>query len=71
MLRVNQKRKQKKMSRTKKHKLTGSKAYSCSCRNHGTCPYCRSNRMYNELRDKEKVEYEEIEYRKGHLDERN
>lgn len=57
------------MSRTRKHKLTGSKAYSCSCRNHGTCPYCRSNRIYNELRDKEKVEYEESEFRKGNLEE--
>lgn len=57
------------MSRTRKHKLTGSKAFSCSCRNHGTCNYCRSNRMYNELRDKEKAEYEETEFIKGNLEE--
>lgn len=61
------------MSRTRKHKLTGSKAFACSCRNHGTCGWCRSNRTYNELRDKEKTEYEETEFRKGNLeeDERN
>ena len=61
------------MSRTRKHKLTGSKAFACSCRNHGTCGWCRSNRTYNELRDKEKAEYEETEFRKGNLeeDERN
>ena len=55
------------MSRTRRHKLTGAKAFSCSCRNHGSCPYCRSNRTYNELRDKEKTEYEESEFRKGNL----
>lgn len=57
------------MSRTRKHKLTGSKAFSCSCRNHGTCNWCRSNRTYNELRDKEKAEYEEVEFQKGNLEE--
>ena len=56
------------MSRTKRHKLTGSKAWSCSCRNHGTCNWCRSNRMYNELRDKEKITYEESEFKKGNLE---
>ena len=65
----NIKENKKKMSRTRKHELTGPKAVSCGCRNHGICSYCRSNRMYNELRDKEKAEYEETEYRKGNLEE--
>jgi hypothetical protein len=56
------------MSRTRKHKLTGAKAFAHSCRNNGTCDYCRSNRTYNELRDKEKAEYEENEFKKGNLD---
>ena len=24
----------------------GSKAIDCSCRNHGSCVYCRENRLY-------------------------
>ena len=24
----------------------GAKAVDCSCRNHGTCTYCRDNRLY-------------------------
>lgn len=52
------------MSRTRRHKLTGAKAFSCSCRNHGTCNWCRSNRTYNELRDLEKAEYDEKLYKK-------
>ena len=27
-------------------KYRGSKAFSCSCRNHGTCDYCKGNRLY-------------------------
>lgn len=53
------------MSRTRKHKLTGAKSVSHSCENHGSCPWCKGNRTYNELRDKEKAEYEEKEYKNG------
>lgn len=24
----------------------GAKAIDCSCRNHGSCPYCTANRLY-------------------------
>jgi hypothetical protein len=24
----------------------GSKAFDCTCRNHGSCSYCLSNRLY-------------------------
>ena len=53
------------MSRTRKHKLTGAKAVSYSCENHGSCEWCRNNRTYNELRDKEKCEYEERCHKRG------
>lgn len=43
------------MSRTVKHKLTGAKSVSSHCGNHGDCPYCESNRRYNEFRDVEKM----------------
>lgn len=49
------------MSRTKKHELTGAKAVSGHCKNHGECPWCTGNRTYNERRDKEKAEYLEKE----------
>lgn len=34
------------MSRTRKRPYTGSKAIDASCRNHGSCPWCKSNRTY-------------------------
>lgn len=33
------------MSRTNKRDYTGSKRFDRSCRNHGGCDYCASNRM--------------------------
>lgn len=54
--------KTKTMSRTRKHKLTGAKRHSGQCRNHGACEWCRRNRTYNELRDKEKASYDEKEF---------
>jgi hypothetical protein len=35
----------------------GSKSYSCSCRNHGGCPWCEGNRLYNTKRKLEKSNY--------------
>ena len=34
--------------KTQKHRkeLTGAKAVDSSCRNHGTCPWCKGNRTY-------------------------
>mgnify|MGYP001818201595 FL=1 len=29
-----------------------AKAFVRSCRNHGSCPYCLNNRMYNTLKRK-------------------
>jgi len=34
------------MSRTKKNPYTKSKRFDKSCRNHGGCPYCLSNRLH-------------------------
>ena len=41
----------------------GSKADDCSCRNHGSCPRCMSNRMYQQLKMEEacKQALEEVE----------
>lgn len=34
------------MSRTTKAVYRGSKAFDSSCRNHGSCPHCHSNRTF-------------------------
>ena len=31
----------------------GSKAFDRTCRNHGSCDWCRENRMYQQLRAEE------------------
>ena len=35
----------------KRRPYKGAKAVACSCRNHGTCEWCRQNRMYKTIRD--------------------
>ena len=37
----------------KRKPYTGAKAIDCSCRNHGTCEWCKSNRLYQQLRMEE------------------
>lgn len=33
------------MSRSRKKPYTGSKRFDRSCRNHGSCNYCKANRL--------------------------
>ncbi|UOF82096.1 hypothetical protein [Caudoviricetes sp.] len=40
------------MSRTKRKPYTKSKAVDKSCRSHGGCPHCKSNRMARDRRKK-------------------
>ena len=49
------------MSRTKKKDYTKSKAVSKGCRNHGSCPYCKNNRLYKHLK---KIDKEELKLTK-------
>lgn len=35
----------------------GSKAIDHTCRNHGTCEFCKGNRLYRDNREKEKLDY--------------
>ena len=35
----------------------GNKSYSCSCRNHGGCPWCEANRLYAIKKKIEKTNY--------------
>ena len=32
----------------------GAKAIDCTCRNHGSCPYCTANRLYSRKKVEEK-----------------
>lgn len=43
----------------------GSKAIDCSCRNHGSCPYCLANRMYATKKIKDRMKKDLTDYRKG------
>lgn len=33
----------------------GSKAIDCSCRNHGSCEFCKGNRLYKNLKREQKM----------------
>lgn len=39
------------MSRTNRRPYTKSKRFDTSCRSHGSCTYCRNNRLYRDRRD--------------------
>ena len=45
----------------KRKPYRGSKAFDHTCRNHGSCDWCRENRLYRENRLKEKLDQEERE----------
>ena len=34
----------------KRKPYTGTKAVDCSCRNHGSCDWCKENRLYQRLK---------------------
>lgn len=40
----------------------GAKAIDCSCRNHGTCDWCRKNRLHSDLKAREAAEQAYREY---------
>lgn len=40
----------------------GAKAVDKTCRNHGSCEYCKGNRLYQSNREQEKMDQEEKEW---------
>jgi len=49
--------------KTKRKSYRGSKAFDCSCRNHGSCSWCQGNRMHNTNKKLEQsIEYGKEEY---------
>lgn len=50
-----------KYGKEKRKPYRGSKVYFCSCRNHGSCPWCERNRRYK-FRDKHPMNEKEVIY---------
>lgn len=42
----------------KRKRYRGAKAVDCTCRNHGSCPWCRETRTRNSNMRKEKTKYD-------------
>ena len=42
-------------------KYRGAKSIDCSCRNNGSCDWCRRNRLYKNLKRFDKANYTEKE----------
>lgn len=42
----------------KRKPYTGAKVIACSCRNHGSCDWCKSNRLYQWLKVDEASRYD-------------
>lgn len=36
----------------------GSKAIDCTCRNHGTCDWCKENRLIHDIKDRQRCDDE-------------
>ena len=51
-----------KSGKEKRKPYRGSKSFDCTCRNHGGCPYCESNRMYKNKKRKDSIKDKEKEY---------
>ena len=42
----------------------GAKAIDCTCRNHGSCPYCMGNRLYNKKKIEKKFKKDLTNFKK-------
>lgn len=49
----------------KRKPYTGGKAVACSCRNHGSCEWCKNNRLYQRLKEEEYSRQALKEYESG------
>lgn len=46
----------------KRRPYRGGKAVDCSCRNHGSCPWCRDNRTFFDRKARIRLEDQEDEF---------
>ena len=51
-----------KHKKEKRQPYRGSKAIDCTCRNHGSCSYCESNRTIFDIKARMKLEGQEDEW---------
>lgn len=52
------------MSRTRKRAYSGSKRFDTSCRCHGSCEYCRNNRLHSTQQRRSMANEQLREYRR-------
>lgn len=50
-----------KAGKEKRRQYRKAKAHDQSCRNHGSCPYCRGNRLVQDKRLRDKARDEALE----------
>ena len=55
----------------KRKPYTGAKAIDCTCRNHGSCEWCKNNRLYQQLKMDEASEQRLLFYIKDEAKERD
>lgn len=48
-----------KYGKEKRKPYRGSKAIDCTCRNHGSCEWCRENRLHKFKKSLDKMNYQE------------
>lgn len=48
-----------KHGKEKRKPYRGSKAIDCTCRNHGSCEWCRGNRLHKFKKSLDKMNYQE------------
>lgn len=53
------------MSRTRKRPYTKSKRFDVTCRCHGSCTYCRNNRLHAERNRRAAAEEQIREYKRA------
>ena len=51
------------MSRTRKRPYTKSKRFDSSCRCHGSCGWCRGNRLHGDRKNRQAAEAQLREHR--------
>ena len=51
-----------KTRKDRRQDYTGSKAFDMSCRCHGDCSWCRGNRLYQDIKNREAADQELREY---------
>lgn len=53
------------MSRTRRQPYRKSRRFDRTCRNHGSCPYCRGNRLYSARKAERAAQSEVKQWERG------